>query len=880
MKKIVAGTVISAIMVAFPAQAAGQEYIDEIIVTGTNIKRSSFSDLASPVQNVGKDDFDSIGAKNLQDVIDTLTINTGSQGNSDIFTAGYTTGTSNINLRGLGVASTLVLLNGRRTAVSSVPTTDGVLFVDTNSLVPNIAVDRLEVLKDGASAIYGSEAVAGVANFITRDTFEGLELSTEYQFRVSDGDQEDMKFEALAGVEGDWGNMIVAASYLNRTPLWGDEPDWLFAAEGTTNTSGVGSPGTFLGVSAAAAAAAGAQQFGPFTPDPQCEELGGILRNVCRFDFHSQQTVVPDESRLQIFAKYRNDFSDSLSGYLEFSVARNRAGRNTSPSYPFILDTALVPEDAPFNIFGEEIRYFGRPLGSGQPAVQNRFQNDTSRFSGGLSGTLSESFGWEVSLTHGISKGSVAQSDTITDNFIFSVQGFGGIDCPVRSRAEADLAGVIPGDNSAGCFYWNPFGSALDGSGLRNGEEVRDYIFGEQLLEATSKTTVGDFILSGDTGIDLGGGIAGFAFGAQYRTESLKHGYDPVSEQNGFSFLVGNPGFEGARDAWAVFGEVALPITDDIEIQAALRYETIEDLDTLDPKIGLRWKATDGATLRGSYSTSFRAPSSFQFFGTQTIFDQVSFNGSTNFISVRSVGGETLVPETSTAFNVGATFDSGTLEVSIDYTNFSFEDVLTQENPQAIIDRSKDPANDPKIILTSGGTVGQILADFVNASSIDTSTIDLSANYTFATGFGEITPFIDGTYILEYDLVDQFGVEIEGSGSRNFRNFGDPTPELRFNTGVSLRSGRHSANVFARYVDGLDNDEHNNEKVDSMLTFDGQYNLTIDNGVPGSEEMVFTLGVINAFDEDPPFVFTNGNYESRAYDPRGRRVYARIKTHF
>lgn len=880
MKNFLAAAAILAIMVALPVQVAAQEQVDEIVVTGTNIKRSSFSDLASPVQNVGKDSFDSIGAKDLRDVIDTLTINTGSQSNSDIFTAGYTTGTSNINLRGLGVASTLVLLNGRRTAVSSVPTTDGVLFVDTNSLVPNIAVNRLEILKDGASAIYGSEAVAGVANFITRDNFKGLELSAEYQARLSDGDQEDMKFEALAGFEGDWGNVIVAASYLDRTPLWGDEPDWLFAAEGTTNTSGVGSPGTFLDVSAAAAAAAGAQQFGPFTPDPQCEELGGILRSVCRFDFHSQQTIVPDESRLQAFAKYTNDFPDSLSGYLEFSFARNRAGRNTSPSYPFILENALVPADAPFNIFGEEIRYFGRPLGSGQPAVRNRFQNDTFRFSGGLSGKLSDSIDWEVSLTHGISKGLVAQGDTITNNFISAVQGFGGIDCPIRSRAEADLAGIAPGDNAAGCFYWNPFGSALDGGGLRNGEEVRDYIFGEQLLDAKSKTTVGDFILSGDTGIGLGGGTAGFAVGAQYRIENMQHDYDSISEQNGFSFLVGNPGFEGKRDAWAVFGEVALPITEDIEVQAALRYETIEDLDTLDPKIGLRWNAAGWATLRGSYSTSFRAPSSFQFFGTQTIFDQVSFNGSTNFISVRSVGGETLVPETSTAFNIGATFDFGTLIVNIDYTNFSFEDVLTQENPQAIIDRSTDPANDPKIILTSGGTVGQILADFVNASSIDTSVIDLSANYTFETDFGKITPFIDGTYILEYDLVDQFGVEIDGLGSRNFRNFGDPAPELRFNMGVSLRSGRHGVNLFARYIDGLDNDERNNEKVDSMLTFDGQYNLTIDSGLFGSGEAVFTLGVTNALDEDPPFVFTNGNYEARAYDPRGRRVYARVRTHF
>ncbi len=870
--------------------------LQKIVVTGSNIKRSSFNDQASPIESIGQEGLGAVGAQDVRDLIETLSINAGSQNNADVFTAGYTTGTSNINLRGLGVASTLVLLNGKRQVQSSVPTTDGVLFVDTNSLVPSIAIERLEILKDGASAIYGSEAVAGVANFITRDNFVGMELKADYQTRVSDGDQVDSKIEGIVGVEGDWGNLVAAASYMDRTPLYGEEVPWLSSIEGT-NTSGVGSPGTFIGVSPAVAASLGIPQAGggTFTPDPQCEELGGLLAGVCRFDFHDQQTVVPKENRFQGYAKYTNDLSDNLGGFAEISFSRTRAARNTSPSYPFILDNAPVPAYAPFNIFGEDVRYFGRPLGSGQAPTENNFENDTFRFSAGLEGSITDDIFWEVSLTKGISEGQVTQSDTITDHFIDAVAGFGGADCQARTIEAATALGITPGDNSVGCYYWNPFGSALDPNNttaIKNGQEIRDYIFGEQTLDSKSEALTLDFVVSGDLGIELPGGTIGAAFGGQYREESLSHQYDTISNQDGFSFLVGNPDFTGSREGWAVFAEVSLPLHDTLEVQGALRYETIDGLDTTDPKIGLVYRPADWATLRGSYSTSFRAPSTFQLFGTQTTFTQVSFNGATNFISARANGNADLNPETSKAFNVGGTFNFGNFEFEIDYTDFSFEDVLTAENVQGIINAAVagiDPADsaaviaaataDPKIIVTPGGTVGQVVADFINANAIDTSVVDFSASYDIETGFGSITPFIEGTYVVAYDLTGVNGNSIDGKGNRNFTNFGSPSPELRGNMGVRFNAGAHNVNTYLRYVDGLADDQAGNIQRDEQVTFDAQYSYTFEEFM-GDGSAALVVGVLNAFDEDPPFAKTNGNYEARAYDPRGRRVYVSLKTTF
>jgi iron complex outermembrane receptor protein len=154
-------SLLAATAIAVPV--AAQDRIEEVIVTGTYIRRPSQFDSPSPLVNVTSDDLAAAGANDVGRVLEDLTINTGSQNNPDAFTQNFTTGTSNINLRGLGVSSTLVLINGRRQTQSAVTTDRGENFVDTSSLPPMIAFERIEILKDGATALYGSEAVAGVA---------------------------------------------------------------------------------------------------------------------------------------------------------------------------------------------------------------------------------------------------------------------------------------------------------------------------------------------------------------------------------------------------------------------------------------------------------------------------------------------------------------------------------------------------------------------------------------------------------------------------------------------------------------------------------------------------------------------------------------------
>ena len=214
-------------------------------MTGSFIRRTNQADLASPLTTVGSSNIAEIGAQNIGDITQTLTINTGAQNNPDAFTQGGTTGTSNINLRGLGLQSTLVLLNGHRQVLSAQQTNDGISFVDTNSLLPLIAIDRLEILTDGASALYGSDAVAGVANFITVTNFDGVRFSTDYQFHTPGGQsQDDFRIEGLAGKTWDRGSVLVAASWFDRSELTTAERRLspLFGPD----ASALGNPGAFF----------------------------------------------------------------------------------------------------------------------------------------------------------------------------------------------------------------------------------------------------------------------------------------------------------------------------------------------------------------------------------------------------------------------------------------------------------------------------------------------------------------------------------------------------------------------------------------------------------------------------------------------------------
>ena len=839
------------------AQGDQDETIDEIVVTArTGSRISRQSDSPSPLSSYEGQDLVDAGLKDIRDMVGVLSINAGAENNSDNLTQNYTVGTANVNLRGLGVASTLVLVNGRRQVLSSAQTDDGSSFVDLAALAPMLAVERVEILKDGAAAIYGSEAVAGVVNFITRSGFTGFEFQTEYRARTNDGSQDDLTVDAVYGGEfgGGDGGFLVAASYLNRTSLLLAEVDWLRPA-----TSGFGNPGSF-----------NVPSLGRTVADPGCAQYEGLLQQlsgggeICRFDYGPQLTSVPNERRLQFWGQGDWRPGGPADFWAEFGYANNDINREVSPSFP-VLNTPVVPAYHPANPYQEDVFFQGRPYGYGHPPEFNYYEHETLRIAAGLEGELTNSTSWNLSVVYGANDAVLNPRDVHAANFQAALNGFGGSGCASGSDR-------MPGQG--GCLFFNPFSSnfaAAPGSPLANSPELYEFIIGDYIGLGKSQLTTVEGNISGDLPV-LGGG---YAVGAQYRQQSLDFRYDTVTRQDGWAFLIGNPDFDAEDDVYAVYGEVWLPLTGNLEVTGAVRYEDYGSGvgNTLDPKVTFLFLPADVLSLRASYSTSFRAPSPFQTRGAQTNFSNiVDHDGSRTFAGRRTLGDLTLQPETSTAYNVGVTWqESASWALSADYWRYEFEDVLRKENAQAIV--NADPF-DARIERTSAGTISIVNVAFINADRIETTGIDLSARASVDAGAGLLSGWVEATWLLSYDVTNA-GVEIDALGKLNRANVGAPNQEFRAAGGLSWASGPWEVNGLLRHVGGYEDDIGGS--IDNFTTLDANARWSFGGFFGAGQETTITLGVANLLDQDPPYVAVAGSYDPRSSDPRGRRAYLAVR---
>ena len=343
-----------------PHASAQDEGIEEIVVTGSHIRRDEYSGRA-PIQVVDQEQFDLIGAVQPIEMVKELTVNSGSQYYNETNNG---QGVSQFNIRNLGLGSTLTLVNGRRAGISSVADATGTDFVDINQF-PLAMISRIEVLTNGASATYGSQAVAGVANIITRKGFEGFELSGGYATSEID----TYHLNLAAGSQFDKGGFNVYATYYDQGKQGRSEFDWLddrLNGNGDSTRSrflsGTGSPGsveratlgangeatsvrinnpaydptcdpTIVGVTCASEFLGAIRQ-----PDPDCIAAGGVIGdpadtglnpNTCRYNFADQVSVIAAEQRTQVFTEFDWEFNDTVKYYAEASYSSNLIKRST-----------------------------------------------------------------------------------------------------------------------------------------------------------------------------------------------------------------------------------------------------------------------------------------------------------------------------------------------------------------------------------------------------------------------------------------------------------------------------------------------------------------------------------------------------------------------
>lgn len=883
---------------AFAAEEASNSkemVLEEVRVTGSRIKRDTF-DTPAPVEILGKSSIDGSGVPTITDLVKNMTINSGSNFNMDFSTQRQTAGTAQVALRGLGLNSTLTLVNGRRTTLSAMANDPGETFVDINQY-PLLMIDRIEVLKDGAAAIYGSDAVAGVFNLVTRKGFSGLEMDVSYQ-TTTKSNQSDLSVSMAWGAGNEDYHINAYWTYFKRTDLNGIERDFFPAyPESSFNTSGFGHVPTLI-------FSLGTPTTGPFATtgltgfvmDPDCGVENSIpapfdgvsdpatgAAGFCRTDFSPSFGLVPEEKRHVGFMDGEITINDKLTAFGEMSFAFNTAVSTQATPPPVIREAVMIRSDHPDNPHGVDLLYFGRPAETASSPRPT--ENNYARFLAGLRYDINDTWDLETAYLYSMNDYSISNQDVLLDALTIE-------------SGNAVIPRAIRND-------FNPFGSQYTGTGSVNSEQVMSEIIGAVQTNAKSSLKTADFSVSGDLGdkIELPGGTIGVAFGGQWRQDSLAIDYDANINRGVLGFEGGAPDTpEVSRDVYAAFGEAVLPIHDTVEVQVALRHESYEGSagSTTDPKIALLWQPTDMVTVRGSWGTSFRAPSLFQAnVGGQTnlavAFDpfrnnpdggcDVS-NAGIIFPGARAKGNPDLTPENANALNAGIVVRPAEgLSLSVDFWRFEVDNIIVKENLQKILnDDCLDDgiANDPRLHRGPGGVVRDIDVAFINAASLTTEGLDFAGAYTLdAADMGSITLGARATYTRKYDYQQTVGGEVsEGAGSRNFNNPFAPAPKWRMNFNADWMMGNHSANVIVRHISSYNDDNNSNESISAHTTVDLQYSYLLEALFSDSDNTIVTVGMINVFDQDPPSVVAVQGFDSKVHDPRGRMVYAKLRKNF
>ena len=845
--------------------------VEEVIVTGSYIKGSA-TDGASPVEIIGRDTIEDLGATSVADITRNISVNSGSENNSDSFTQGSTQGTSNINLRGLGLSSTLVLVDGRRHTIAAGTANDGSVFVDTNA-IPVIALERVEVLKEGAAAVYGSDAVAGVVNYILRRDFTGLEFNLSQQ-KTDLGDSTDDRVGVIWGKESGDTNIVVAYSQLDRSPIGGENlTDYSQLAISSLGNS-------FLSLAPNNIVASGpyAGTYGAFEsiPDSNCVATKGILVPAapsgtrCFFYYGDRFNLVNDEDHTSMYSSVKTTLANGVNFELDIMQTDISVNDNPqSPSYPALsyLGRPVMPGKAG-SPFSAPILWLGRALGSAFPSPNAPREYENSRVSLGLNGTLSNGFDWDVHYTVSEQDTYTFQPDTSTSRFDAAVNGTGG---------------------ASGTESWNLFDPSANSAALIA------YISSGEERNLFADLSVMDVLFTGTTknNVDIATGFQWKKEGFEItRNDESKAVFGPdgsITQQSDLIFLGGGLENKDSRDSKAMFVEASKDMSDKLQLKGALRFENLESDQTWNPKFSMRYAMSDDVILRGSYSTSFREASISQLSsslvaleGLQDFNVDGTRNGGTAFVRVAVANNPTLVPETSDNMNFGAIWTpNDQTSITVDYWDIAYENIITKESAQGKI--IANPA-DPDIKRLSGNLVG-VTTSYINAAKVDASGLDIEATYSFDTEFGQASVGINTARMLNYEIPNGTGGMRDVVGLFNHDNFARSMPETKSVITAKLNNGDHTFAAFIRMVSEYETTRALTAAataagfgadIDSFTTVDVRYSYDLD---MGGNDIKISAGINNVADEMAPLVYdaANFSYDPKHHDPRGRMVYLGIK---
>lgn len=852
---------------------------ETIVVTGTRIRGTA--PIGADVITINRREIERSGYATTQDIAQTIPQNFGGSPNEGTAAislnpnSGRNTGSgSSINLRGLGNASTLVLLNGDR------PPLGGFAGVFTDiSMIPASAIERIEVIADGASAIYGSDAVAGVVNIIPRLGFEGAE--TSIRVATADGDSEDVVASQIVGARWTGGRAVLAYEYYRRTPLAAANrafvTDDLRPFGGPDLRSTYASPGTIF---------AGGRSFAiPAGQDGTDLSRADLLPDtVNRRDGWEGVDVLPRQKRHSAFGALQHDLGDRLQIYAQGLFTTREFSRRSRTSNEA---AASVPVTNPFYV---------DPLGTNRPiSVRYDFGRDLGRER--RSGKV-EAYGATLGLRSDLGRWAVDLRGNIGRQKERSAL--------LNRVNSARLAVALADPNPATAYN-------LFGDGPSTNPATIDFIRGS--TSSSNRGSVWSTTLRADGPLlSLPAGDLRIAIGGEYRSERYRDGAtesDTASLEPRILPAIDLPGTRRIRAFYAealiplLGGDVVLPGVRRLDLSAAVRTERYSDFGTTtNPKFGVNWEPFRGLRLRGTYGTSFRAPSVDnlrQDPGTALLFaftipDPASPTGQSNIL-VRRGNDPDLRPEEATSWTAGFDIEPPGLagfRASATYYNIDYRDRITspaanlfsflvdrttyqgiiEDNPSAGAIQAFFDA--PGFLNPFGVAPNTIIAvadaQLQNLSVVRQSGVDVDVRYAFDVlgGRGEVGA--SGAYIFKIDQA-----LTEDAPIRDVVDvLGNPV-DLRIRGRANWSDERWGASLFVNYLDSYTNlTNPTPEKVDSWTTVDTQISYRFGQNRGPLADLKVAISATNLFDADPPYAAYNLGLFATGYDPDNASPLGRV----
>ncbi|MBA3930060.1 iron complex outermembrane receptor protein [Pseudoxanthomonas japonensis] len=771
--------------------------LDKVEVTGSRIKRTDV-ETSQPVFSLSREDIQAQGLTSIGDVIQNLTSN-GTALNTNYNNGGN--GETRVSLRNLGAQRTLVLVNGRRWVAGT-----GLGGATDLNTIPTAAVERIEVLKDGASAIYGSDAIAGVVNVILRTDFDGAEANAYYgQFRQGDGTRES--YDITIGSSGERFSSMFGASYVKENPVMAGDREIsavpvfgtgvAFGSSTTPNgrfalCSGVFAPGACSVDETRPNGTAGQFTYNPGSTPANWRNFS-LANDI--YNFAPDNYLVTPQERKSIFGQASFDITDNVR-FTTTGTYNNRKSEQLLAAMPIVLGTGpgagvqartlSISPNSIYNPFGQTVsRIQRRAVETGGRSFRQNV--DTFGFVGALEGNFELAdryFAWDV----GYSYGRNDQNDT-TDG-LFNILALRNALGPSFRDGNGVARCGTAGNVLDGCVPLN----LLGGVGSITPEMLAYSTFvAHDEYQYTMKQWFAN--LSGEI-VELPGGMLAFAAGVERRSES---GYDSPDALINSGNTTGNArtATSGKYSLSEVYLELSAPLLRDVflakelELSIASRFSDYDTFgNTLNSKFGFKWKPIEDLMVRGSWAEGFRAPSIAELYaGVADSFAPISdpcsttFGGGYNVLTADqrarchaqgvpvggydqgnsqiriSVGGNpNLQPETSTSKTLGLvwspSFISG-FDVSLDWWNIAIKNGVITRSGQFILDACIREANAQACSLynrNANGAIDTLLSSGLNSAQIEAEGYDLTLNYRLPnTQWGSFSFNLDNSYYSSYE---------------------------------------------------------------------------------------------------------------------------------